>query len=222
MSSPPRRSVPGDVIALEAGDLIPADARLIEAFGVRLSNATVTGESVPLGRDAAPCTRDDLLHSRNIVLAGTTLVAGEARAVVFATGMHTEFGKIAHLTQTSRSSSFPLQREIAFVSKVVAVLSVTLGVVFFLVGRVLGLPFWGNLLFTVGIIVANVPEWTSSGGHPGPGDGRPATRPAERVDPPPPSRGDARLGDGDLYGQDGDVDRKSNGGQAALRGRDVP
>ena len=78
--------------------------------------------------------------------------------MVFATGMHTEFGKIAHLTQTSRSGSFPLQREIAFISKVVAVLSLTLGVVFFLVGRVLGLPFWGNLIFAVGIIVANVPE----------------------------------------------------------------
>jgi calcium-translocating P-type ATPase len=150
--------VPGDVIALEAGDLIPADCRLIEAFGVRVSNASMTGESVPLGRDAAPCGQDDVLHSRNIILAGTTLITGDARAVVFATGMHTEFGKIAHLTQATRDVSFPLQLEIAFVSRVVAVLSLALGLVFFAVGRAIGLPFWANFLFAIGIIVANVPE----------------------------------------------------------------
>jgi sodium/potassium-transporting ATPase subunit alpha len=119
--------VPGDVIALEAGDISPADCRLIEAFSVRVNNATVTGESVPLVREAGPCGCEDELHSTNVILAGTTIVAGNARAVVFATGMLTEFGKIAHLTQATREMSFPLQREIAFVSRVVAVLSVVLG-----------------------------------------------------------------------------------------------
>ena len=150
--------VPGDVIALESGDISPADCRLIEAFSVRVNNATVTGESVPLVREAAPCGCEDELHSTNVVLAGTIVVAGNARAVVFATGMLTEFGKIAHLTQATREIAFPLQREIAFVSRVVAVLSVVLGGIFFAIGLVLGLPFWANFIFAIGIIVANVPE----------------------------------------------------------------
>ena len=150
--------VPGDVIALEAGDLVAADCRVIEAFSVRVNNSTVTGESVPVVREAAPCLCEDALHSTNIVLAGTTVVSGNARAVVVATGMQTEFGKIAHLTQTTREMTFPLQREIAFVSRVVAVLSVVLGVVFFALGLAIGLPFWANFIFAIGIIVANVPE----------------------------------------------------------------
>ena len=150
--------MPGDVIALEAGDLVPADCRLIEAFGVRVDNATVTGESTPLGRDASPCDEDDPLHSRNLVLAGTTLVAGEARALAYATGIHSEFGRIAHLSRTTGDGSFPLQQEIARLSRLVAALAAGLGVSFFAIGTAIGLPFWSNFLFAIGIIVANVPE----------------------------------------------------------------
>ncbi len=156
--SPAAELVPGDVIALAAGDLVPADCRLVEAFSVRVDNATITGESVPLVRDAAPCTCADSRHSTNVVLAGTSVVSGDARAVVFAAGMQTEFGKIAHLTQTARELAFPLQREIAYVSRVVVALSAALGVVFFLIGLAIGLPFSANFIFAIGIIVANVPE----------------------------------------------------------------
>jgi magnesium-transporting ATPase (P-type) len=93
--------VPGDVIFLTAGDDVPADCRLVKAFGVRVNNATVTGEARPVSRDARPSTEADLLRSRNVVLAGTSLTSGEAKALVFATGMHTAFGRIAHLTQTT-------------------------------------------------------------------------------------------------------------------------
>jgi calcium-translocating P-type ATPase len=150
--------VPGDVVALEAGDLVPADCRLIEAFGVRVNNATVTGESSPLARDAQPGREESILLSPNILLAGTTMVSGDAQAVVFATGMNTEFGRIAHLTQATEAVSFPLQRELALLSRIVAALATGLGVVFFLIGRAIGLPFWANFLFAIGIIVANVPE----------------------------------------------------------------
>lgn len=150
--------VPGDVISLEAGDLIPADSRLIEGFGIRVNVATVTGESLPKARDAHAGSEETFLHSRNAMLAGTTLVSGNGRAVVCATGDHTEFGKIAHLTQTVRHASFPLQREIAFLSRVVAILATALGLVFFLIGLTIPLSFTQNLLFTIGIIVANVPE----------------------------------------------------------------
>jgi calcium-translocating P-type ATPase len=150
--------VPGDVVSLTAGDLVPADCRLIEAFAVRVNTATVTGESQPQSRNAEPCTEDDALHSRNILLAGTSLVAGDAQAIVYATGMHTEFGRIAHLVQSAGVETFPLQREIAFLSRVVAALALTLGILFFLIGFTRGLTFWQTFLFAVGILVANVPE----------------------------------------------------------------
>ena len=92
--------MPGDIVVLEQGNNIPADCRLIEAFGVRVNNATVTGESLSKLRTAEPSEKEEMIHAENILLAGTSMVSGEAKAVVFATGMHTEFGKIAHLTQT--------------------------------------------------------------------------------------------------------------------------
>ena len=71
--------VPGDIVLLEQGDNVPADCRLIEAFGVRVDNATITGESLPQARDAEPARTDELIHSRNILLAGTSLVSGQAQ-----------------------------------------------------------------------------------------------------------------------------------------------
>ncbi len=97
-------------------------------------------------------------RSRNAVLAGTTLTQGRAQGVVFATGMRTEFGRLAHLTQRAAPPSSRLQADIARVSHVVAVLAVLLGVTFFLIGQLVGLPFVQNFIFGIGIIVANVPE----------------------------------------------------------------
>ena len=93
--------VPGDIVLLEEGNFVPADARLIEAFGLRVNTATVTGESLPKARNSEPSAEDSPIYAKNVVLAGTSVVSGQARAVVYATGMHTEFGKIAHLTQTA-------------------------------------------------------------------------------------------------------------------------
>ena len=150
--------VPGDVILLQEGDNVSADCRIIEAFSLRVNNATVTGESMPKARDAEPSSEEDLLHGRNTLLAGTSVVSGEGRAVVFATGMHTEFGKIAHLTQTTSSGSSPLQLEITRLSRIVVAIAFSLGVTFFFIGQVIGLSFWENFIFAIGIIVALVPE----------------------------------------------------------------
>ncbi|MFZ5863820.1 MAG: cation-translocating P-type ATPase [Nitrospirota bacterium] len=150
--------VPGDVILLGEGDDVPADCRVVEAVGARVNNATVTGESLPKARDARPSSEDDPLCANNVLLAGTSVVSGSARAVVFATGMRTAFGTIAHLTQTSGEALSPLQREIVRLSRVVAILAVTLGAAFFVIGWAIGLPFWVNFIFAIGIIVANVPE----------------------------------------------------------------
>jgi calcium-translocating P-type ATPase len=150
--------VPGDVVLLGEGDKVPADIRLIEAFGMRVNTATISGESLPKARNAEPDLNETPLTAKNLVLAGTTIVSGQGRGVVYATGMHTEFGKIAHLTQTTEEISSPLQREIARLSRIVALLASGLGLCFFLIGQAVGMPFWGNLMFAIGIIVANVPE----------------------------------------------------------------
>lgn len=162
---PPANLVPGDVILIEAGDRVPADCRVVEASSLRVNTATVTGESVPHSRTADPSDHhadplghDALLGARNVLLAGTNVVAGEGRALVFATGRHTAFGEIARLTQTAEEGLSPLQQEIVRLSRLVASLALGLGIVFFLVGQAVGLPFWANLMFGVGIIVANVPE----------------------------------------------------------------
>ena len=155
---PAEALVPGDVLLLEQGDLIPADCRLIEAFGVRVNNATVTGEALPQARHVNAVAEDELVHAANMLLAGTTLVGGSARALVAATGAHTEFGRIAHLTQAEREPVSPLQRETLHLSRWIALLSVLMGAVFFVVSHAVGLSYWDSFLFAIGIIIANVPE----------------------------------------------------------------
>jgi sodium/potassium-transporting ATPase subunit alpha len=155
---PSEQLVVGDVIILGQGDNIPADCRLIEAFDVRVNTATVTGESVAHARDAAPSLAEQLTESRNILLAGTSLVAGQCKALIYASGANTEFGQIAHLAQTSRTTVSPLRRELARLSRTIAVLAVAIGVAFFAAGAALGVPFWKDLIFSIGIIVAMVPE----------------------------------------------------------------
>jgi len=155
---PAEQLVPGDVVYLEPGDNVPADCRLIEAFGVRVNNASITGESLPKAREAVAYAVDELIDSRNVVLAGTSMVAGQAKAVVLATGMQTEFGKIAHLTQTTGEDVSPLRREIAHLSRLTAMLAVLIGVSFFGLGWTIGIPFWKAFIFAIGIIVAMVPE----------------------------------------------------------------
>ena len=155
---PIEQLVPGDIVLLEQGDHIPADCRLIEAFSVQVNTAVITGEPVSLVREAAASDTDDLLHSSNVLLAGTSMVSGQAKAVVFATGMQTEFGKIARLTGAASGTVSPLRKEIEHLSRWIGVLSVLIGVVFFVVGRLRGVPFWDAFIFAIGIIVAMVPE----------------------------------------------------------------
>lgn len=155
---PAESLVPGDLILLEDGDHVPADCRLIEAFGLRVNASAITGEPEPQSKSAGITDEDEPVRSSNLLLAGSAVVGGEGRGVVFATGMQTEFGKIAHLTQVSGEPLSPLQRQIVHFSRVVALFAASLGVGFFLIGQRLGLSFWENVIFAIGIIVANVPE----------------------------------------------------------------
>ncbi|MBL8421878.1 MAG: cation-transporting P-type ATPase, partial [Dechloromonas sp.] len=154
---PAEALVPGDVILLAEGDNVPADCRLI-AGAIRVNMSTLTGEALPKARSPESVAGATPLDTKNLLLAGTSLVSGEGRAVVFATGMKTEFGRIAHLTQAAEKTVSHLQIEIARLSKLVAIFASALGLLFFAIGALIGLPFWANLMFAIGIIVANVPE----------------------------------------------------------------
>jgi len=155
---PSEQIVVGDIILLEAGSNVPADCRLIEGFGVRVNNATVTGEAVSKALSTAPSTEDELVHSKNIFLAGTSVAAGQARALVCATGSLTEFGRIAHLSQTRDAAVSPLRRQLAYLSRLIAILAVGIGAAFFMAGTLIGVPFWQDFIFSIGIIIAMVPE----------------------------------------------------------------
>ncbi len=152
-----REVVPGDLIILSEGDKVPADARLIDTTYLMVNNAPLTGESEPVPLTDSPC-EGELIESRNIAFAGTTAVSGSGKAVVFATGMRTEFGRIAHLTGAVEVGLSPLQKEIIKATRVIAFIATLMGILFFLIGHIIGRGFWENFLFAVGIIVANVPE----------------------------------------------------------------
>jgi len=157
-SIPAEQLVVGDVVLLETGDSVPADCRLIEAVEFRVNDAVITGESVAKARVSEPSEESAVLHGRNVVLAGSSVVSGSGRGVVFATGANTEFGRIAHLTQAGTAGVTPMRRELARLSHVIAVLAIAIGISFFAMGTVIGIPFWRDLIFSIGIIVAMVPE----------------------------------------------------------------
>ncbi|MDA9440205.1 ATPase [Bradyrhizobium sp. CCBAU 51745] len=150
--------VVGDIVLLEAGDSVPADCRLISVAEFRINDATITGESLPKIRVSEPDEELALSHSKNVVLAGSSVVSGSGRGVVFATGAHTELGKIANLTQISSAGVSPMRRELARLSHLIAALAIAIGTCFFAVGAAIGIPFWRDLIFSIGIIVAMVPE----------------------------------------------------------------
>lgn len=153
-----RDIVPGDLIELSEGDKVPADARLIECNNLKVNNAPLTGESKPVLRRAAPDNAEHLTDSKNIVFAGTTVLGGDGKAVVFATGMRTEFGRIAGLTGSVTAGLSPLQKEIIRLTKIIAALAISVGITFFFIGYFIGRTFFQNFLFMIGVMAALVPE----------------------------------------------------------------
>jgi len=153
--------VPGELVLLEAGNSVSADARLVEAREMRVNNSALTGESEPQMRisEALGEGKASLADLPNLIFAGTSVVAGSGRAVVYATGMNTELGRIAYLTQEVKTEQSPLQKEMTKVTRILAAVAVTLGVLFFLLGTfVMKMGSTKSLMFGIGIIVAFVPE----------------------------------------------------------------
>ncbi|MFC9292245.1 cation-transporting P-type ATPase, partial [Streptomyces sp. NPDC057052] len=110
---PVRELVPGDVVWVEAGDAVSADCRIVEAHELSVNNAPLTGESNAVGRTAEPVSAGSPLEARNCLFMGTEVAAGSGRAVVFATGTGTEFGKIYRLAAAAPRQKTPLQRQVA-------------------------------------------------------------------------------------------------------------
>ena len=153
--------VPGDLIVLDEGDRVPADARLIEAFDLWTNNVPLTGESEPQPRSAKPIKVVDatFLDVPNLVFMSTSVAKGQGKAVVIKTGMDTKFGQIASLTQEIAEESSPLQKEIAYTAKYDFILAITVGVIFFLVSDIwLHASVYSSILFMIGVMVACVPE----------------------------------------------------------------
>lgn len=156
--------VPGDVILVEEGDTVPADARLVEAFEVEVDNSSLTGESTSAKRyksDQAVLLSGPFIwiEKPNIIFAGSSLVRGQGRAVVFGTGMTTEIGRIAGMTQAIKAEDSPLQKQLRSTVLAISALAFALGVGFLLLGWLLaGLSFVQAFVFCIGLFVANVPE----------------------------------------------------------------
>jgi calcium-translocating P-type ATPase len=152
-----RGLVPGDVVLLEEGDRVPADACLIEGR-LQIDTSALTGESVPVTREAGPPETQVLLEARDLVFSGTSCTGGLARAVVFATGMQTELGRISALSERVGREESPLERQVRRVAKLISLVAVCVGFAFLPLGLLAGLSFTAALVFAVGLLVANVPE----------------------------------------------------------------
>jgi calcium-translocating P-type ATPase len=150
--------VPGDVLVIDAGQRISADARFLQG-AVEVDMSALTGESVPVYRSAGgdPAgTR--LLEASDVVFSGTLCTAGAGRAVVFATGAHSELGRIATLSSSVQRDASPLEQQVKRVAWLIALVAVAVGAAFLPVGLAAGLPLRDALLFSIGLLVANVPE----------------------------------------------------------------
>ncbi|MGC8785851.1 MAG: cation-translocating P-type ATPase [Anaerolineae bacterium] len=158
---PAEELVPGDVLLLSEGDHISADGRLVHQAGLQIDQSTLTGESHPVPKTSEAVLQADLARTElpNLVFAGTNVAAGTGKAVIFATGMDTEFGKIAHFTQALEEEPSPLQQEMSNVTKIVTVVAVSVGLIFFILAAVLvGIDLAESFIFSLGMIVAFVPE----------------------------------------------------------------
>lgn len=152
--------VPGDIIHLEAGDFIPADARLLRSVSLKCEESALTGESVPSEKDADAVIADNApLGDRcNMVYSGCSVTYGTAAAVVTATGMNTEMGRIANLLDNADDSQTPLQKKLAQLGKYLGVLALAACGIIFVVGLVNGIPPLEIFMTAVSLAVSAIPE----------------------------------------------------------------
>ncbi|MEZ0107421.1 calcium-translocating P-type ATPase [Catenulispora sp. EB89] len=153
-----RDLVPGDVLVVAEGDRVSADARIIDG-DVLLDLSSLTGESEPVSRSKQPTAAPgSLLEAHDLVFSGSTCTGGEATAVVTRTGMHTELGRIAALSQRGTTERSPLETQVRRATWIIALVAVVMGAAFLPAGLAAGLGWSAAISFSIGLIVANVPE----------------------------------------------------------------
>ena len=157
---PADQLVPGDIILLYAGDKVPADARIIEAYTMKDDEASLTGESNPVQKSSETLPEATQLNDRdNMVYSGTVVVYGRGKAIVTETGMNTEFGKIAQMVQSAPTEETPLEKRLSGVGKWIGILCITVAASVGIVGVVVeGREPLSMVLWAVSLAVAAVPE----------------------------------------------------------------
>ncbi len=152
--------VPGDIVVMEAGDFVPADCRLIESASLACEESALTGESVPVEKDAAAQVEEDapLGDRLNMVYSGCVVTYGRGKALVTATGMNTEMGKIATLLDSEEEEATPLLKRLAQLSKYLGMAALAVCAVIFLTGILQGIPVMQMFMTAVSLAVAAIPE----------------------------------------------------------------
>jgi len=149
-----RELVPGDLLLVQEGDKISADGVVIEASQVLVDESILTGESLPVEKTAC----QDIVGEQSRVASGSMVVKGSARIVVTRTGRESRIGQISEISQGVQADLTPMQKELKDFVRKITWLALGIGLLFFVVGFAIGNTFWTNLVFAIGIIVANVPE----------------------------------------------------------------
>jgi len=160
MRIPTAKIVPGDIILLDAGAKVPADARLIEAANLEVEEAMLTGESLSSRKTLEPLSGDDLpiADRTNLIYGGTIVTNGRGRAVVYATGARTEMGKIATLIQETEKAESPLQKQTLDLGKKLGFLAVGVATLTVILGLIVHLPLQEIFLFALASAVSSIPE----------------------------------------------------------------
>lgn len=160
ISVPAEQLVPGDVVVLETGDIVPADLRLVESHNLQIEEASLTGESVASEKRAEDICEEDvsLADRKNMAYASTILTYGRGKGVVVSTGHDTEIGKIAEVIQGYEEESTPLQKKLARLGKQLGIIVLAVCVVVFVIGILQNLPMLDMFMTSVSLAVAAIPE----------------------------------------------------------------
>ncbi len=152
--------VPGDIIHLEAGDFVPADSRILRSMSLKSEESALTGESVPAEKEANAIIKENapLGDRANMVFSGCSITYGTASAVVTATGMDTEMGKIANLLENEADTMTPLQKKLADLGKYLGIVALAACAIIFIVGIIDGLPVMEMFMTAVSLAVSAIPE----------------------------------------------------------------
>ncbi len=160
LSIPSRNLVPGDVVMLEAGNFVPADLRLVDAVNLRVEEAALTGESVPVQKNASLILEEgaSLGDRKNTVFMGTTIAYGRGMGIVTSTGMHTQLGMIAQMLQSVNEEETPLQKRLDQLGKTLGIAAIIISVIIFVVGLLQGGEALELFMIAVSLAIAAVPE----------------------------------------------------------------